>query len=112
MRSIFTVMLMIWASVALGDDGEWTPMDGAQITRALTGQSLTYANATQDFHASGRTLYNAGQDSWGYWTVRGDQYCSMWPPSDLWSCYAMARQGRTLRFIGAAGDVTDGILDD
>ena len=60
--------------------------------------------------ASGRTLYNTGRDSWGYWQVRGDQYCSMWPPSDLWACYDMARRGDVLRFFGAAGDSTDGTL--
>ncbi|MEO1733028.1 MAG: hypothetical protein AAFR45_05280 [Pseudomonadota bacterium] len=75
----------------------------------MTNKKLTYeSGAWQDFRASGRTLYNAGEDSWGYWGVRGDQYCSMWPPSDLWACYDMARSGDVIRFIGASGDVTDG----
>ncbi|MEM6940785.1 MAG: hypothetical protein AAF943_02395 [Pseudomonadota bacterium] len=55
-------------------------------------------------------MYNAGRDSWGYWAVRDDQYRSMWPPSDLWVCYAMTRSGSAVRFIGAAGDITEGIL--
>ena len=92
---------------------EFVPMSGADITSTLTGAKLTYdGGAWQDFRASGRTLYNTGRDSWGYWEVRGDQYCSQWPPSDLWACYGMARQGQVIRFIDANGETIDGILGD
>ena len=84
-------------------------MAGDEIASALTERALVYENATQRFYASGRTLYNAGQDSWGYWAVRGDQYCSQWPPSDGWDCYAMATDGTQLRFVGADGSTTDGV---
>jgi hypothetical protein len=83
MRAIVIGMLLLGATGAAGEDAKWIKMDGAQIIQTLTGHSLKYDNATQDFRASGRTLYNAGQDSWGYWAVRDDKYCSMWPPSDL-----------------------------
>ncbi len=43
----------------------------------------------QRFYESGRTLYNDGRDSWGYWRVDGDRYCSQWPPSESWTCYDM-----------------------
>ncbi len=98
-------MILVWPVSAMA----FEPMTGPQVQAALTNKKLTYqSGAWQDFRASGRTLYNAGEDSWGYWGVRGDQYCSMWPPSDLWACYDMARSGDVIRFIGASGDVTDG----
>jgi hypothetical protein len=84
-------------------------LDGAGITAALEGRKLEYTNgAWQEFRASGRTLYNAGRDSWGYWAVRGDAYCSAWPPSDLWDCYAVEGSAGGVRFRGAAGEVTKG----
>ena len=58
--------------------------------------------------ASGRTLYHAGRDSWGYWIVRGDLYCSQWPPSDRWDCYGMTRAGDNIRFTDGFGNVTQG----
>lgn len=83
------------------------------IRTALEGRTLQYENATQEFRASGRTLYTyGGQDSWGYWRVEGDQYCSQWPPSDLWACYSIAISGETIRFIGEGDDVTVGIYVD
>lgn len=90
---------------------DWRAMDGAEIADALTDQSVIYENATQQFYASGRTLYNAGQDSWGYWAVRGDQYCSQWPPGDQWDCYDMAALAGAVRFIGADGSTTDGVFE-
>ena len=92
---------------------EWTSLRGADITEMLTGRQVRYdSGAQQDFRASGRTLYTSGRSSWGYWDVRGDQYCSQWPPSDLWACYDMARMGNRVRFIGRAGDMTDGSFVD
>lgn len=81
-------------------------LTGEEIEAALIDRKLDYANAWQAFRASGRTLYNAGEESWGYWRVDGDQYCSLWPPSDLWTCYDLERQGTVLRFVGAGGDIT------
>ena len=92
---------------------EFVPMTGEDIQSTLTGAVLRYdSGAWQDFRASGRTLYNAGRDDWGYWAVQGDQYCSQWPPSGLWACYDMARSGDVIRFIGEAGDVSDGVLQE
>jgi hypothetical protein len=109
MLRVFAVLATLPFAVMAQD---WQPMTGAQITAALTARDITYQNATQRFYASGRTLYNAGQDSWGYWAVRGDQYCSQWPPGDGWDCYDMARAGNVLRFIGADDSVTDGMLSE
>ena len=93
---------------ALAD--EWRNLTGPEIAEALTGRTLDYDGAWQDFRASGATLYNAGADSWGTWTTRGDQYCSQWPPSATWACYdvALRTDGQAVRFSGLPGDVTIG----
>jgi len=92
---------------------EFQALTGAQIEAALSGRALVYDDgSTQDFRPSGRTLYNAGRPSWGYWAARGDTYCSQWPPSDGWTCYDMARQGDVLRFIAQDGSFTDGTYSD
>jgi hypothetical protein len=94
-------------------DETWVPMTGAGIRAALEGRILEYANATQDFRASGKTLYRTnGRDSWGNWRVEGNAYCSQWPPSDLWACYGMDRQGDRLRFVGQQGDTTEAVYAD
>ncbi len=111
MRRFAIAALLVCASPALAEE-EWIPLSGPEIVTALTDRKLDYANAWQEFRASGRTLYNAGADSWGYWQVRGDQYCSQWPPSGLWDCYDMARKGDMLRFIGPHQDTTDGVYAD
>ena len=96
--------------VAVPAWGDWQKMSGAEIAAALTETTLVYEAARQTFYASGRTLYDAGRPSWGYWEARGDQYCSQWPPADGWACYDMERDPQTgaLRFIGESGDITEG----
>ncbi|MDJ0823706.1 MAG: hypothetical protein QNJ09_18100 [Paracoccaceae bacterium] len=103
--AILTVLLTAGPGFA-----DWRAMSGAEITEALTDTRLVYAEAWQEFYASGRTLYNAGADSWGYWDTRSDRYCSQWPPAGGWACYDMQRNDATgaLRFIGESGDVTEG----
>ena len=108
MRMVAAILWLCSASTVHAGE-EWQPLSGAEIGAALTDRALQYETARQEFRASGRTLYNAGADSWGYWRVQGDQYYSMWPPSDLWACYDMARSKAALRFIGQAGDVTDAV---
>lgn len=106
----FALMTAVLAGPSAAED--WSVMDGAEIRAALEGRTLQYANAWQEFRTSGRTLYNAGQDSWGYWRVQEDQYCSQWPPSDLWACYAMDRRGDVLRFVGERDDITEAVYAD
>lgn len=104
--------VMILLPLAAGAQDGWTRLSGDEVRAALTDRKLTYANAWQDFRASGRTLYNAGRDSWGYWRVQGDQYCSQWPPSDLWACYHLDQQGERLRFVGTGDDITEAVYAD
>ena len=106
---VWGVLTLCCGSVQASD---WTILAGKEITDALSERTLRYEAAMQVFYASGRTLYDAGTESWGYWQVRGDQYCSQWPPSGLWDCYDVARQGDTIRFVGSDGSFSDGAYDD
>jgi hypothetical protein len=85
---------------------EWERLDGPGISAALTARVLGYPDGTlQDFFADGRTLYG---ESSGRWEVRGDRYCSLWPPSDRWTCYAVDRNRLDIRFVDDAGEATVG----
>lgn len=109
MRRFALTIATLVAVPALAEKA-WQPLNGDQINAALSDHTYVYENhATQRFYASGRTLYNAGQDSWGYWEVRGDLYCSQWPPAGGWACYDVERLATRLRFIGERGDVTVGV---
>lgn len=104
------IAAIITFTASMGHAENWVPMVGAQIEAALNDQTLDYKAAWQVFHASGRTLYNAGHDSWGSWRVEGDKYCSEWPPNAGWDCYDMERDldADRVRFLGARGDITIG----
>jgi hypothetical protein len=103
--------VIIWAGMA--GAGEWRALEGAAMRAALEGRRVTYADgAWQEFRASGRTLYNAGRDSWGYWRVQGAFYCSQWPPSDLWACYGVQGDGAGVRFIDSSGEESVAVYTD
>jgi hypothetical protein len=103
------LMFFLWPALALADG--WERLDGTGIARALTARVLAYPDdpktggALQDFLADGRTLYN---DQWGRWEVRANRYCSVWPPSDRWSCYDVDRQDLEIRFTSDGGEVAVG----
>lgn len=83
-------------------------LTGAEITQVLSGHAYRHADVTkkveQIFHASGDTFYvEDGAQSQGRWDVRGDKYCSQWPPSEAWSCYTVSADGTVLTFISAHG---------
>ena len=80
---------------------EWRALDGPAITMALSARVLGYADGTlQDFFADGRTLSGSSN---GRWKVDGDRYCSIWPPSDNWTCYAVDADGLDIRFTSPDG---------
>jgi len=92
--------MMCWPGLVAA----WQPLDGAEITAALTDRSLAYDQYTlQHFHKNGATDYITERFSSGRWSVRGDQYCSTWPPSETWTCYDVDAQGDSIRFTGADG---------
>ena len=108
LAATFMLCLPCWA------DTDWVPMNGAEIDAALRDRELTYDNATQHFYGSTRTRYTSGRDSWGYWRVEADKYCSQWPPADGWACYRMARRAdnSALKFIGDSGAETVGVYEN
>lgn len=81
---------------------------------------LVPTSARQYFHKNGETPYvdANGDKTYGEWTVRGDKYCSLWPPSDHWSCFDVMRgtlqDGTpTLTFIsGGNGKAYEAVLKD
>ena len=109
MRLIALLALLPMAAQAHGP----LPLTGPQIEAVLDDATVIYQGGEiQTFYKSGRTLYNNGQPSWGYWTVRGNQYCSQWPPADGWDCYAVAGAHNTILFISSTGYVTAGTFQE
>ncbi len=93
-------ILLVLAGPVWAED--WRVLNQAGAELALTDRVLVYEGGeTQDFRASGRTLYNAGAPSWGYWEIREGRYCSQWPPSRDWDCYdlALSGDGASVRFV-------------
>jgi hypothetical protein len=90
-------------------------MTGAEIIATLSNHTLGSAGDggkswQQIFQKSGITYYSAkGAQSQGNWDVRGDQYCSQWPPNQSWTCYDMTVDGGIFAFVSASGDKTLGI---
>ena len=114
MRRLILAMGLCVAMPAFAED--WRGLSGAEVMQALAGRELTYEDgAVQVFRESGATTYRVGAGlSEGRWRVEGDTYCSIWPPSASWSCYALEREDETgrLRFVGAGGDLTVGSYSD
>ncbi|MDP5215879.1 hypothetical protein Q5Y75_01475 [Ruegeria sp. 2205SS24-7] len=106
MRRFALILALVPGSLAAE---EFRMLSGDEILAALTDRKLTYeGGATQIFESSMQTQYFSNGPSTGRWAVRGDQYCSVWPPSDIWACYNIEQKGDVIRFIGAGGDLTDG----
>ena len=110
-RAWVGLVLAVWGGAVWGNAaaaGDWARLDGAAITTALTARVLGYPDGTlQDFKADRSTLAGGGA---GRWSVQGDRYCSVWPPGEVWTCYAVDRHARGLdiRFTDEAGHVTVG----
>lgn len=60
---------------------------------------------SQIFQRTGATFYMQGASvSNGLWDIRGDQYCSQWPPSQTWSCYDVVEDDGSVVFISSSGN--------
>jgi hypothetical protein len=96
-------------ALAIPAAADEAPMKGADILKTLTGARVEGSNWAQSFEVGGATVYTGadGKQSSGRWDVRGSEYCSQWPPSDVWACYAMATDtaadGTTIIWISADG---------
>ena len=82
--------ILFAATLVFGASADEVTMKGANILATLKGAHVEGPDWTQSFDDGGATIYTkGGTQSPGRWDVRGDQYCSLWPPSDVWACYAM-----------------------
>lgn len=93
----------------------WQRLSTSDIEAALSGRTIDYANARQEFSASGRSYYaeTGGETEFGQWEARANRYCSLWPPSTAWSCYKLEQDAGDplhLRFVGERGDSYPGYL--
>jgi hypothetical protein len=109
-RAIGTaVAALLFVGAAAAQEG--SELTGTALRDAVSGRTVAYANgATQIFEAGGRTAYDSGSFAAGRWRIEADRYCSVWPPSEIWSCYRVERtpDGRGLRFIAADGSTVEG----
>jgi hypothetical protein len=85
--------------------GAETMADGARI-RSLLDDTTVAGNQNgrpweQDFEKGGRTFYRAEGDplSEGRWRIKGDRFCSQWPPSRAWTCYSILADGDAIAFV-------------
>ncbi len=92
MHRLFLTILALCAFPASVFAGE--KMTAASIEAMLNDSTAWYLplgpdSVRQYFDKGGETPYidAAGSKTFGHWLMRGDQYCSVWPPSDLYSCY-------------------------
>ena len=117
MTRIVVAVILIWTSMTTAN-AAFEPMTGDQIRLALAGRWVKGESFKQWFLESGETeyVYQNGGPSLGRWRVQGDQYCSLWPPSGTWACYNMSwdRSGKAtiVRWIDAAGDVSEAVIQD
>jgi hypothetical protein len=93
-------------------------MTGEEIGVALRDHTLQGTGEdgkpwSQIFQKTGVTYYSVGTaQSQGLWEVRGDQYCSQWPPNESWACYDIMRDGTTYSFVSASGKRSSGTLQN
>lgn len=108
----FVVLALMWPGVALADGWERVGDDDG-VMAALAGRTVQYdAYTLQRFGASGDTTYVTERAADGRWAARGGQYCSVWPPADVWTCYDLYVDGDNVRFVGADRSVSDGVVTE
>jgi hypothetical protein len=88
LRTICAVALL--ASTAAAAE---RPLKGPEIDALIKGNTVTgkndYGPWKQYFDANGQTTYlsTGNPPSSGDWTIKGDKFCSIWPPGEHWVCY-------------------------
>jgi hypothetical protein len=112
LRPVLIFALLVISAPALADERK---LSGAEIKQALADHTLKgkgdNGEWTQDFDPSGRTTYSQGNsNSPGTWQIKGDQYCSAWPPNPNLSCYDVTRDGDTVTFISSGGGRAPGVI--
>jgi hypothetical protein len=105
MRNIVPLLLL---TLIVPAQAEEKPLTGDEIRAALSDRTVAGVDNgkawQQTFQKGGATFYaQGGAVSNGFWDVRGDEYCSQWPPSENWACYKITGEGDALTFISNAG---------
>jgi hypothetical protein len=107
---LLTALLCMVTSAEAGE-----AMKGADVEATLNNTTAYYVplgptSARQFFNKNGETIYvdDKGAKTIGAWLVRGDAYCSVWPPSEHYVCYplekGMSADGKvTYTFVSGGG---------
>ncbi|MGB1235529.1 MAG: hypothetical protein ACPG5U_07340 [Planktomarina sp.] len=88
----------------------WIQLFEEEVENLLNDTSWSYGSASQTFHKSGITEYNAGRPSIGNWRAYVGGYCSEWPPNAGWDCYDLFLDvdSGAIKFVSEGGDETIG----
>ncbi len=115
--SLFVLMSFLLAATAAAAERK---LSGPEIETVLTGNTVVgdsdKGQWKQFFGKGGDTLYVRGSEppSPGAWKIKGDDYCSQWPPSLNWSCYAVSADLEvaqpTITWVGESGTKFPGIV--
>lgn len=105
-----TRLALICLAVAQPAGADWRTPAEDEIRAFLSGYTVSGNQDgmawKQEFFPSGATNYYQGDmrdASFGLWTVRGNLYCSKWPPVEHWSCYRLLVDGERLVFEPEGG---------
>lgn len=112
MLRVFAIFMVFLPSFAVGE--EWVPLlQDDEIQEALNDRAVRYDALTfQYFNKDGSTRFITERSSDGRWAARGGQYCSVWPPSDIWTCYDFQVNGDRVRFISSDRSVSEGTYEN
>ena len=96
---LLLAFLVLFAAPATASDAR--KLSGDEIKTLLPTITAVTETTRQTFAANGDTEHtDSARTTMGRWRVQQDFYCSTWPPSDAWRCYAVElREGS-----GAAPD--------
>ena len=97
-KSLSALLLLSSISCACAETLGGKAIEEVLNDTTVYGLPLALDSWRQSFGKNGETIYvdASGAKTFGEWLVRGDKYCSLWPPSDRWVCYEIER--------GAAAD--------
>lgn len=96
-----TVVCVASGRAAIANDAA---LDEVEITSWLTVAVVHKAKDgrgwSQTFNHDGSTAFTSGgPPSYGAWIVRDDRYCSVWPPSEIWSRWRVEQRQNRSAFI-------------
>ncbi len=103
-------VLSVFLLVSSGAPETWEPIQGAQLTELLSGRTVVYDLDEQVFFANGRTRYRVFRDRWGWWELQDGRFCSLWPPSEEWTCFTAEtnQEMDKIRFTDPEGIIFEG----